>query len=915
MISQFWSLCRACPALDVDKLHSEYRSTYRWHEFTPKQQDVIKKPPQPIKDDISFSRKKKHPDVAYRSHDFFESDLRPTLVPISTSSGGDEADSGRKTRPIRRNNKMFSNGETPSSRRARSEGPIHRIPLLSTVPLKSNNTGSTSGKRDDKKESSHPPAAPSSKWNSTENRHKAMKESLSMGQILSTGNASNQQTASNTKSGEDSFKINGDIKEKSSSDIVPRRNREYRSEYRQCFRPFSQYEYLDGRFIPSPGPSTPPSDSEVDRPNSRKQSKQAALHGEPWYREVVELRKQAMDYKCRGWGTDPNNSKRAELYEQTCKRESLSALSLAIITPRATEPLKKETPKSATSGSSGSPTKHGRLSRPRTAPSTRGSAKSSRSESAHPASDASVIPSSVKSIGDNLESRGAGKSQSPSSNRSKSVGPSRPKVSQRPPSGPPPPPTPSSSVLPDTTTKVHKDLPRRQRPTTLKTNSCIEKNPSSLDPPSKTHPYSKPPPISISSSTTATPKATEKPPPLRGAIINQDHREENISSSKVSSPLPLHPPPTRGTQVNDPIQTTKCGNRPGEEVVTSRAISDSGRRPMSRSSSKTSSRPPSAIENNLDYFREPVVKSPPEPTRVKSPELMVRSPDPINWTVPLDTAKTFSVTQSVRDGESARQSPMSDYSSHFDSVSGTAINLGMMSRNERGAVPIHPPKISSLAKEAREPTPGFTKDSTMTRPSGGSAIPPRPLKEPLVPQLVSNTNGSVHEKKEGEEKTFCEPSRLNGSQKEEEEVKECPKDQQKESEQMSHPTSTANQPLSSTGLKCLDDPNFSFESTTNNPSSTETVAIPKPIPPQTKKPAYHVLEDPFESDLLQQAKPAPLPPASSASPYKVLEDPSMSSSVYDPSHSAVKRPIVVAAEVLEGARERFDKFWAKPGDK
>ncbi|XP_071749263.1 uncharacterized protein [Lepeophtheirus salmonis] len=750
-------------------LHSEYRSTYRWHEFTPKQQDVIKKPPQPIKDDISFSRKKKHPDVAYRSHDFFESDLRPTLVPISTSSGGDEADSGRKTR-----------------------------------------------------ESSHPPAAPSSKWNSTENRHKAMKESLSMGQILSTGNASNQQTASNTKSGEDSFKINGDIKEKSSSDIVPRRNREYRSEYRQCFRPFSQYEYLDGRFIPSPGPSTPPSDSEVDRPNSRKQSKQAALHGEPWYREVVELRKQAMDYKCRGWGTDPNNSKRAELYEQTCKRESLSALSLAIITPRATEPLKKETPKSATSGSSGSPTKHGRLSRPRTAPSTRGSAKSSRSESAHPASDASVIPSSVKSIGDNLESRGAGKSQSPSSNRSKSVGPSRPKVSQRPPSGPPPPPTPSSSVLPDTTTKVHKDLPRRQRPS---------------------------------------------------------------------------------------------GNRPGEEVVTSRAISDSGRRPMSRSSSKTSSRPPSAIENNLDYFREPVVKSPPEPTRVKSPELMVRSPDPINWTVPLDTAKTFSVTQSVRDGESARQSPMSDYSSHFDSVSGTAINLGMMSRNERGAVPIHPPKISSLAKEAREPTPGFTKDSTMTRPSGGSAIPPRPLKEPLVPQLVSNTNGSVHEKKEGEEKTFCEPSRLNGSQKEEEEVKECPKDQQKESEQMSHPTSTANQPLSSTGLKCLDDPNFSFESTTNNPSSTETVAIPKPIPPQTKKPAYHVLEDPFESDLLQQAKPAPLPPASSASPYKVLEDPSMSSSVYDPSHSAVKRPIVVAAEVLEGARERFDKFWAKPGDK
>ena len=45
-----------------------------------------------------------------------------------------------------------------------------------------------------------------------------------------------------------------------------------------------------------------------------------------------------------------------------------------------------------------------------------------------------------------------------------------------------------------------------------------------------------------------------------------------------------------------------------------------------------------------------MVKSPPEPTRVKSPEAVVRSPDPINWTVPLDTGKTFSVTQSIKDG-------------------------------------------------------------------------------------------------------------------------------------------------------------------------------------------------------------------------------------------------------------------------
>lgn len=43
-----------------------------------------------------------------------------------------------------------------------------------------------------------------------------------------------------------------------------------------------------------------------------------------------------------------------------------------------------------------------------------------------------------------------------------------------------------------------------------------------------------------------------------------------------------------------------------------------------------------------------LIKSFPEPTRVKSPEqLVVRSPDPVNWTVPLDTAKTFTVTQNI----------------------------------------------------------------------------------------------------------------------------------------------------------------------------------------------------------------------------------------------------------------------------
>ena len=32
----------------IFQLHSEYRSTYRWYEYTPKQNQVVRRPPQPL---------------------------------------------------------------------------------------------------------------------------------------------------------------------------------------------------------------------------------------------------------------------------------------------------------------------------------------------------------------------------------------------------------------------------------------------------------------------------------------------------------------------------------------------------------------------------------------------------------------------------------------------------------------------------------------------------------------------------------------------------------------------------------------------------------------------------------------------------------------------------------------------------
>ena len=107
--------------------------------------------------------------------------------------------------------------------------------------------------------------------------------------------------------------------------------REYKSEYKQKFRPFSQYEYCgDGKFHKTS--VSPPSETVPDT------SQPTSLSGSPWFQEVIELRKAANDYKCRGWGTDLVPPHLSQIYTQhvdeATKRESLSALALAI-TPRS----------------------------------------------------------------------------------------------------------------------------------------------------------------------------------------------------------------------------------------------------------------------------------------------------------------------------------------------------------------------------------------------------------------------------------------------------------------------------------------------------------------------------------------------------------------------------------------------------
>ena len=122
-----------------------------------------------------------------------------------------------------------------------------------------------------------------------------------------------------------------------------------------------------------------------------------------------------------------------------------------------------------------------------------------------------------------------------------------------------------------------------------------------------------------------------------------------------------------------------------------------------------------------------------------------------------------------------------------------------------------------------------------------------------------------------------------------------------------------------TMLKCLEEPSFEFEASHEATTTAKKPPAAESTSASSKKPCpYRVLEDPFEAVPAKRSNPN----------YRVLEDP-MTTAMYDPSTSSEaaaaaastattsssttvpamgsSRP--AASEVLEGAREKFDKFW------
>ncbi|XP_058466982.1 uncharacterized protein LOC131439702 isoform X3 [Malaya genurostris] len=799
MIGSFWNLCRACPSMPVDKLHSEYRSTYRWHEYTGGP-EVVRKPPVPnqfasSKVDHFFSksteddkfieasinepplpRRKKCPELAYRSHEFMSN--RGNEAPLSAQQGGHDRPDAATTHSRARSEERG----TPS-RRSKSEGPPGvangRLPTGTGIANGTHEPVSVESKAQEQAGESSGLFRKTISKLSTEYRlqfvwphvRRALKvvpdgvdsviepprKSLSMGAIKAAQAAA---TAANQTVPTVHKKRTTNEREANAHELEPLVNdveadkpqHEKRDMATVVEHKLKAYKTEKERYGFEP---------ELDGGIGVRGD---AAQDSAWYKEVLELRKKAGEYRNRGWGVEMNPelfTKQQELWDQVSRRSSLSALSLASsVRPITKEEKEKENNKKS------SPTKphaRGRIpgsARPveinRTLPDGLAFARSRKDNIRHhlerttgpDMEEGALLPSPTReklmpamprSKGDSpqrgspqktaLSRHGSPQKGSPQKSspkkmsskdlsvlgRSQSVGPTvatdqsvgsvgggSPKRQIR--SGSTATASTAASAAKahskktPTTATTPSQPERRPRPTTLSTTINHSRSKCSTVPHvASTRVHSAPPSRSLQTTNNNNNNYNNNTTTTTNNI-NNSNNNNNTNNNHLSDQT--HPPtsvPTKPDLSNNnsiPNNQTiassimTASSHPSRAKLTLGPKIGSQNRPRTASNGKTAAAvdslkkdPTRKFANNAKSelgtkaagneedadkdggvsaagasplqapeITEQIIKSPPEPTRVKSPEqIIMRSPDPVNWTVPLDTGKTFTVTQNVRE--------------------------------------------------------------------------------------------------------------------------------------------------------------------------------------------------------------------------------------------------------------------------
>ncbi|XP_064075298.1 uncharacterized protein LOC113392848 isoform X3 [Vanessa tameamea] len=617
MIGSFWNLCRACPSMPVDKLHSEYRSTYRWHEYKEQQQQQqgVVKQPAPTPPTVlpitrgaiepALPRRKKYPGVAYKTNELFDpapvDDIRPQQASAfdraraTTALGEVLAVKEPEAASTEYRNQYAWPKDTDVPRKSISMGALKKAAvaegLVEAEPLMNH----VDGDHDD--------------------GHKRYIEDY-----LWNGQKPGVQRKSTFRSALSALIYNGEDRSKDN-------RKRYKSEYKKKFRPFSQYVYeaSKGKFTkcrgkgksieeaserlvgetegagagvtlagPGSGARVVGAGLRVGAGEDSASTLRAAglqplclAQGDSWYREVLDLRKRAGEYKYRGWGTElaPEHitqlyNKQIELWYQVSRRSSLSALSLASTNHKALPRDEKDGKESRNQ----SPKKYRSF---RSAPHQSIHMKLQETKALERSPHKTSPQKQRKKL------QGYSFDEGAAHDGAKSEGSFR--SPRRRPRSADPAPVPSARHMPN----GHEPHPRPAKPTGL--------------------------------------------PLSRGSSVR-------VRSTSRGGRSPSAPSKTGAGMTNGAVETYGTIGVLGALVTPGR-----GRR--SRSVTKVGIKLDDDIPAHRsasvakDHFFDdsPVVKSPPEPTRVKSPEQMnMRSPDPVNWTVPLDTGKTFTVTQNVK---------------------------------------------------------------------------------------------------------------------------------------------------------------------------------------------------------------------------------------------------------------------------
>ncbi|CAL7946461.1 unnamed protein product [Xylocopa violacea] len=266
---------------------------------------------------------------------------------------------------------------------------------------------------------------------------------------------------------------------------------------------------------------------------------------------------------------------------------------------------------------------------------------------------------------------------------------------------------------------------------------------------------------------------------------------------------------------------------------------------------------------------EPVVKSPPEPTRVKSPEQMImRSPEPVNWTVPLDTGKTFTVTQNVR------EEPLTRPHSEAKSWAPSSVPSAPQSA---------PPELAAQHKSQHSQHSGYKS----------------PESESVSIGSFSGLNG--HKDMDSERDSPL-PTNVQGGSTPPQADKESG-GAEEESKEQPKPAEPSIKPVAGTNLRCLDDPGFEYDRKKEGTQPTTTATMTTPSSSTTPQPGYRILEaESPQGGTTGGGGGTGGSGGGSGGGYHVLEAPTVVPGTAQRS---------AASEVLEKARNRFDKFWGK----